>query len=204
MIGFETLERLLKPEFLHELDVGTLAGFDEVIDIEPETWLNSWTVRWRDARYVAGRGRGFVGVWDREDPGAPVSTYPDDRAGRSNARRRARRLVLEAIMKATRLVPDRLLVIGPDEWRRPGRHRRLLLADCEPDGAPAWAPCEWNIFDVAGSRGAPTVYPFDTGSFDRTRRMMGWHGPAWHDITVPEEVPTDLYATAAWALGVTA
>jgi hypothetical protein len=35
----------------------------------------------RPARYVAGQGSDFVGIWDRERPGEPVERLPSDNSG---------------------------------------------------------------------------------------------------------------------------
>ena len=49
----------------------------------------------REARFVAGRGEGFVGVWDRDNPGEPIERFPDTWSGEFSARERALDLLFE-------------------------------------------------------------------------------------------------------------
>ena len=51
------------------------------LDVLPALRLIMRELPWKAARYVAGHGSDFVGVWDRERPGEPVERFPSDHSG---------------------------------------------------------------------------------------------------------------------------
>ena len=46
-----------------------------------ETYIGRKAIPWRELRYVPGLGEGFIGIWDREAPEAPITRFAISRRG---------------------------------------------------------------------------------------------------------------------------
>jgi len=75
----------------------------------------------REARFVAGRGEGFVGVWDRDNPGEPIEHFPDTWSGEISADQRALELLFEFETSQKRLNGVRIFLPRVESRRLPWR-----------------------------------------------------------------------------------
>jgi hypothetical protein len=71
------------PRATLDVDVGAdeLAGFVRPLEVLPTLRLIMRELPWKEARYVAGHGSDFVGIWDRRRPAEPVERFPSDHSG---------------------------------------------------------------------------------------------------------------------------
>ena len=164
----------------------------------------------RISRFVPGWGKGFAGVWDREDPTEPVMQV-----------RRRKEADFEAIIWAygrmETLLAERKEV-GADRWvarRRATPYDRdedrstmflLTLEAADPD----WPPVRAEDLDQAGFY-LYQLNPHETDGVlshigfvhalevDAKADAVRW-GAVDEWIRVPDTVPTNLLATARWAL----
>ena len=81
----QELERLQVPARVTALRADGLGDFVEPLEILSHARIAGRDLSYRDARFVLGRGDGFIGIWDREEPARPIERFQRGR------RRRARR-----------------------------------------------------------------------------------------------------------------
>jgi hypothetical protein len=83
---------------LDALDAGGLGGFERSFHGEHAFRLIQRELPWNDARYVAGYGAGFLGIWHRERPSAPIRQFSADHAGLMEAYEAVGRLLFEDVL----------------------------------------------------------------------------------------------------------
>jgi hypothetical protein len=115
------LHRLQEPLLLGEVGAEELAGFERPLDVLPTARLIARELPWKEARYVAGYGSDFVGIWDRAAPGKPLERFPSDHAGLKAAYETVARLLFEEVLSRKELAGVRLFL---------PRHRPLALREC--------------------------------------------------------------------------
>jgi hypothetical protein len=79
-------------------------------------------ITYRDTRYVLGLGDGFVGIWDRRAPDAPIERFRTDVYGEDAAQKRVYELLFEDLL-AAKSTPGLRLYLPP----RPPEVIRLEL-----------------------------------------------------------------------------
>jgi hypothetical protein len=105
----EELDRLREPLVLEQLGLASFGGFVRPLDPHPMFSLIQRDMPVREARFVAGRGDGFVGVWDREHPAEPIERFGADDDEERRARRHVHRLLFDHHLAGKEL-PGRRLV----------------------------------------------------------------------------------------------
>ena len=208
----DELNRLQEPLLLEKLDLVSLGGFRRPFDLLPRVSLVQRELSVRDARYVAGHGDGFVGVWDRERPAEPIERFDEDEEAR--ARGLVYRLLFEHQLAQKKLPGLRLVHprqkerLLEREWRGRPAYAALpggpwLVLEEEPDDS--WRPA------VPWGSGRFYLYVFPRehvveslvchGAFasvedaHEAARSFGADGE-W--IDVPAGVPRDLLSTVRW------
>ena len=106
--AMEELRRLQEPLLRAEVGGDELAGFERPLDVAPTLRLITRELPWTEARYVAGRGSDFVGIWDRERPEEPVERFPSDHSGLMQAYETVTRLSFEDALSRNELSGLRL------------------------------------------------------------------------------------------------
>src|SRR5207247_4804376 len=91
----EALRTMQAPELRRILALDSLGGLVLPLELGAEVIVAERSLSIREARFVAGRGEGFVGVWDRDNPGEPIERFPDTWSGEVSARERALDLLFE-------------------------------------------------------------------------------------------------------------
>ena len=99
-----------------DLDARGLGGFEQSFHGEGTYRLIQRELNWKDARYVAGYGAGFLGIWDRERPSAPIEQFSADHAGMLEAYETVGRLLFEDVL-ARKELPDLRLYLPRVEPR---------------------------------------------------------------------------------------
>jgi hypothetical protein len=112
---WDRLAELQEPERLRNLGLDVFGGFRTL----PRA-AEDMSVAWRPIslarrRFVYGHGDGFVGVWDRLRPGAPIARYAQTEEGESQAFGEAHSRMFEETLSRQRLSDRRLFV----PWREP-------------------------------------------------------------------------------------
>jgi hypothetical protein len=125
----EELEGLREPLLLERLGLADLGGFTRPLDPHPTFRLVQRELPLRDARFVAGYGDGFVGVWDRERPAEPIERFGKDDDEELRARRHVYRLLFDHHL-ARKELPGRRLV-------HPRQAQRLTYREFDvPEDSP--------------------------------------------------------------------
>jgi hypothetical protein len=109
----QAMQELLRLQAsLMRSDVGgdQLAGFERTFFGEQTVRLIQRELPWKDARYVAGYGSAFIGVWDRERPDAPIEQLASDNAGLKQAYETVGRLLFEDVLVRKELPGVRLFL----------------------------------------------------------------------------------------------
>lgn len=91
----QRLERLQVPVRVEALRATRLGGFVEPVGILSDVRIAERDLSYRDARFVLGRGEGFIGLWDRKRPAEPTERFRPDHAGEQAATQRVHALLLE-------------------------------------------------------------------------------------------------------------
>lgn len=178
-----------------------LGGYrwDPGITVHPTVGLTE--IDLNTTRYVAGRGEGFAGIWDRDNPSQPIETWPDTHDGRAAMARRRFELVEAAIFAET-------LCLGERRWA-PVREGDIRSYSPLPPAALVWIH-EGNGGMVDCYERPSTRGVFREGMLGRARRVstiddaMAFGaatlktrqaGP-WQPV--PDDVPRPLLETNAW------
>jgi hypothetical protein len=93
---------------VESIDASGLGGYERSFYGEHTFRLIQRELPWNDARYVGGYGAGFLGVWDRERPNAPVEQFSADHAGLLEAYETVGRLLFEDVLAREELPGLRL------------------------------------------------------------------------------------------------
>ena len=143
---YETQPELTIPTPLPRATVDDLAarelgGFEQSFHGESTFRLIMRELPWKDVRYIAGYGAGFLGVWDRERPSAPIEQFSADHAGMLEAYETVGRLLFEDVL-ASKDVPGLRLYLPRVEPRMvkqeidPGFLERI--EELSPEQRAAW------------------------------------------------------------------
>jgi hypothetical protein len=106
--AMDELNRLLEPLVRADLGGEELEGFERSFHGEHTFRLVARELRWKDARYVGGYGSGYLGIWDRERPKAPIEQFPADHAGLMRAYESVGQLLFEDVLAGKELPGLRL------------------------------------------------------------------------------------------------
>jgi hypothetical protein len=141
----EELERLQLPLVIESMRAEGFGGF-----VAPESTLHEIRVAGRDvrdadARYVLGKGDGFLGVWDREQPADAIRRFPGE-AGWEAAREAIHALMFQEELGA-KVTPGLRL------FRRPSERRSVDLNVPRPRGLPRSLRRTWDdgTMEVGGN-----------------------------------------------------
>src|SRR6266511_3728860 len=74
----EELERLQLPVRVEALGTSGFGEFVAPAGILSDVRIAERDLSYREARFVLGRGDGFIGIWDREHPAAPIERFRSD------------------------------------------------------------------------------------------------------------------------------
>ena len=118
------------PSPVDQLRATALGGFVEPAEILPDIWIAGRRLSFGDARFVLGRGEGFLGIWDRERPSEPIERFRLSDSGKRAARRRVHDLLFEEELSAKETPGLRLY--------HPGGEPKLIRP--EPGVPPAGPP----------------------------------------------------------------
>ena len=115
----DELARLQQPLVRHVFGLETLRGLVRPLEVGDTMRLAQRELSLRDARWIAGEGDGFVGVWDRERPDEPVERLARGFENEQRAERTAELLQLAHELANRRLPGVRLwLPRSLPEWVR--------------------------------------------------------------------------------------
>jgi hypothetical protein len=123
--AMDELDRLREPLLRSEVGGDELAGFVRPLDVLPTLRLIMRELPWKEARYVAGHGSDFAGIWDRDRPGEPVERFSFDHSGLMQAYDTVARLSFEATLARKQLPGLRLFL--------PRVQPRLVQQEVPPD-----------------------------------------------------------------------
>ena len=117
----EALRTMQAPELRRILALDSLGGLVLPLELGAEMSVAERSLSIREARFVAGRGEGFVGVWDRDNPGEPIERFPDTWSGEITADQRALELLFEFETSQKRLNGVRIFLPRVESRRLPWR-----------------------------------------------------------------------------------
>jgi hypothetical protein len=194
--ALERLDTLLMPDVLREHRLDELAGYEATLLAFDQLDPGYRSIEPCDARFVFGRGAGFVGVWDRERPGAAIERFRDTDTGRFRAQQRADELLLDTLAESVTLTGIREYAPA----RASGvadQPTAFLLVEEEPH--PTWTPI---LPLTGGAVHAYLVWPrglhhYGGGSREHAGRILATWGAVDFE-PVPDAVPRTLAATARW------
>jgi hypothetical protein len=118
------LHRLQEPLRRAKVRGDELAGFEQPLDVGHTFRLIQRELPWSEARYVAGHGRDFIGIWDREQPGEPIERFPASESGLTGAYSAVSRLLFEDVLPRKELSGIRFYL--------PRTERRFIQYDVTP------------------------------------------------------------------------
>ena len=101
-----------------------LVGFKRPLEAGHTFRLIQRELPWSEARYVAGHGSDFIGIWDRERPGEPIERFPADDNGLTRAYAAVESLLFEDVLPRKELLGMRLYL--------PRSERRFVQYDVKP------------------------------------------------------------------------
>ncbi len=96
----EELERLQLPVRVEALGASGFGEFVAPAGILSDVRIAERDLSYREARFVLGRGDGFIGIWDREHPAAPIERFRSDVSGEESAIQRIYALLFEEELSA--------------------------------------------------------------------------------------------------------
>ena len=96
----EELERLQLPVRVEALRASGLGEFVAPAGILSDVSIAERDLSYRDARFALGRGDGFIGIWDREHPAAPIERFRSDVSGEESAIQRIYALLFDEELSA--------------------------------------------------------------------------------------------------------
>lgn len=108
--AMDELHRLQEPLRRAEVGGDELGGFEHSLNESHMFDLLQRYLLWKVARYVAGYGSDFVGVWDRNRPEAPIERFPADRRGFTQAYMAVHHLLFEDVLARKELPGLRLFL----------------------------------------------------------------------------------------------
>jgi hypothetical protein len=123
----EELDRLREPLELERLGLAGFGGFLRPLDSGTTFRLIQRELPIREARFVAGHGDGYVGVWDREHPAEPIERFGEDHDEELRAREHVHRLLFDHELARKKLSGGRL--VHPRQAQRLEHHTWDVLAD---------------------------------------------------------------------------
>jgi hypothetical protein len=89
------LKRLHVPVRMEALRANELGGFVAPAGILSDVRIAERDLSYRDARFVLGRGDGFIGIWDRRQSDEPIQRLRPDDAGKQAAEERIYALLFD-------------------------------------------------------------------------------------------------------------
>ncbi len=222
---FEQLHLLEEPLLLEILALNRLGGLERPLTFE-DSLLVVRRVPVRNARFVLGRGRDYIGVWDRTQPAEPVARFRDNHKGQEEAEALVYDLLFVDVLSHKSLPGSRLYLSRKKaKWIRQ-RGRGSVNAVRRPPGP--WLISEededenW-LADVVGGGDRPRwfVYVFveedvfveeeqednshlwcvgASSTLETAKQLASHHLARGHWQEVPADVPRDLLSTVRWLL----
>jgi hypothetical protein len=169
----EALARLQVPLRAEAIGGCELGGFAEPLDPLAEVRIAERDLSYRDARFVLGRGDSFIGLWDREQPAAPIERFRADDAGERAAEERIHALLFEQELSAKATPGARLY-----RSRTPPELVRRDVGE-PPSGMPAEMREMWDQMAAQGmyvhAGGAPWLI-VEEDEDERWRVVMDFGG----------------------------
>ena len=108
----ERWDRLIGPPLAQSRGAGNLAGLERLA-ASGAVVVAGHVIKLDDALYVAGHGRDFAGVWDRERPEDwPLERFPADDRGLFRAQEAAARRLRSWLLRTKILSSGRWMAFG--------------------------------------------------------------------------------------------